>query len=129
MLDELRRIALFTSGVAELSRHRAEQLVKSMVKTGDIRGAQAPAWVRNLMETSKQNRLELVAFIRSEMQGQVANLGLATKRDLERMERRVARLETSLKAERAKTTARKTTVKKTSTKSTTGKPGGGGSAG
>lgn len=129
MLDELRRVALFTSGVAELSRHRAEQLVKNMVKGGDIRaGGQASAWVKNLMETSKQNRKELIAFIRSEMQGQVANLGLATKRDLERLERRVGRLETSLKAERAKTTAKKT-VTKTTAKKTTTKPAGEGSAG
>jgi polyhydroxyalkanoate synthesis regulator phasin len=75
MRDDLRRMALFGSGVAELTRHRAEQLAKE------------------LLERSKQNRDDVLNLVRSEIRNQLTALGVATKRDLERLERRVARLE------------------------------------
>ena len=102
MRDEVRRMALFGSGVAELTRHRAEQLAKDLV------------------ERSKQNRDELVRLIRGEIQNQIQSVGVATKRDFDRLERRVTRLEAQLKdqAQRAsaprKSATRKSPAKKTS---------------
>jgi polyhydroxyalkanoate synthesis regulator phasin len=93
MFDELRRIAMFTSGVAELTRNQAERLVKDMVEKGDVRRRQASDTVRELVSTSKQSREMLIEFVRGEIRNQVSQLGLANKRDLERLERRIARLE------------------------------------
>lgn len=99
MRDEVRRMALFGSGVAELTRHRAEQLAKDLV------------------ERSKQNRDELMRLIRSEIQNQIQSVGVATQRDLDRLERRVTRLEAQVKEQAQKTsTAKKTSAKKTSAK-------------
>jgi len=115
MLDEVRRLALFGSGVAELTRHQAEQIIKDLVKVGDVRRQQASSAARDLYERSRENRNQLIGIIRSEIQNQVQNLGLASKRDLERLERRIARLE----SERKKTTASRTTAKKSTAKKTT----------
>jgi polyhydroxyalkanoate synthesis regulator phasin len=119
MKDELRRWALLGSGVAELTRNRAEQIVKDMVAAGEVKRKQASKVVKDLMETSKANRLELLKIVRSEIQGQVQNLGLATQRDLERVERRVARLESSVRPGAKSTTVKKTTRGKTTAKKTT----------
>jgi polyhydroxyalkanoate synthesis regulator phasin len=116
MFDELRRIALFTSGVAELSRNRAEEIVKGLVRSGELRREQTASWVKNLVEVSRANREELVSFVGAEIRDQVANLGLATKRDVERLERRVARLESQRKA----TGKKKTSKKRPSAKATPG---------
>lgn len=94
MRDEVRRMALFGSGVAELTRHRAEQLAKDLV------------------ERSKQNRDELMRLIRGEIQNQIQSLGVATKRDLERLERRVTRLEAQVKDQAQKTSPKKTSAKR-----------------
>ena len=91
-------MALFGSGVAELTRHRAEQLA------------------RDLVERSKQNRDELLKLIRGEIQNQIQALGVATKRDLERLERRVSRLEGQLKDVRENTEAKKTVAKRPAAK-------------
>ncbi|MGH2730637.1 MAG: phasin family protein [Actinomycetota bacterium] len=93
MRDELRRVALFGSGVAELTRHRAEQIARELVKAGELRGKEASSFVRDLRARSKENRKEVMRLVRSEIQNQIASLGVATKRDVERLERRVARLE------------------------------------
>lgn len=97
MWDELRRAALVTSGLAELTRHRAEQLVKDLVKAGDLGKDQTSAAVKELLRRSAENRRELTALVRSELQTQIENLGLATRRDLDRLERRVTRLEERVK--------------------------------
>ena len=113
MLDELRRVALFTSGVAELTRHRAEQIVKDLVQRGDVGREQASAAVREIMDASRQSRQELIRFVRGEIQAQVANLGVASKRDLERLERRIVRLESQGKMAAKRSTAKKSTRKST----------------
>lgn len=118
MLDELRRVALFSSGVAELTRHQAERIVKDFVKSGEVRRQQASSTVKDLLETSKVARTELIRLVRSEIQNQIAGLGLVTKRDLERLERRITRLESS---SRKKTTARSGSSAATRAKSTDAK--------
>jgi len=121
MLDEVRRLALFGSGVAELTRHQAEQIIKDLVKAGDVRRQQASSAARDLYDRSRENRKQLIGIIRTEIENQVQNLGLASTRDLQRLERRIARLESERKATPAKrstttkSTAKKTTSRRTST--------------
>jgi polyhydroxyalkanoate synthesis regulator phasin len=105
MRDEIRRVALITSGVVELTRNRAEAIVRDLIKSGDLSGGQATQAVKDLMERSKQNRDEILNLIRSEIRNQTESLGLASRRDIERLERRVARLEDRPSAP---TTAKKT---------------------
>ncbi len=93
MLDEFRRLALFTSGVAELTRHRAEQLVRDLVQSGDVRRDQAAGLVKMVLDLGKQNRKELGQLIRAEIRNQISAVGVVTERDFERLERRVARIE------------------------------------
>ena len=113
MRDELRRAALVTSGVFDLTRQRAEQVVKDLVSSGYVRSEQTSEAVKELLNRSTENRKDIVGFIRSELKNQIEKLGVATKRDVERLERRVARLETAAKS--GGKGKKKTTAKKTST--------------
>jgi hypothetical protein len=56
--------------------------------------------------------------IRTEIKNQVMSLGVASSRDLERLERRVARLEASAGRSPAKTTAKRTAAKTPAGKTT-----------
>ncbi len=122
MLDEVRRLALFTSGIAELTRNRAEKIVKSW-GGGELSKERASAMVKQLVKTSKQNRSEYLSLLRSEIKNQARTVGLADGREVERLERRVERLEKQLKKERADRGggAAKTTGKKSSSKKSTKK--------
>ena len=93
MRDEIRRVVLITSGVVELTANRAEAIVRDLIKSGELPGGQATQVVKDLMERSKQNRKEILNLVRTEIGNQTDALGLASKRDIERLERRVARLE------------------------------------
>ncbi len=126
MQDELRRWATVGSGVAELVLNRAEQLVKELVREGEIQREAAAGMVRDLMERTMDDREEVARALRAEIQNQTAQLGLASARDVERLEgavarltERVARLEAAESSStRAPTdiTRRKTTGKKTSSR-------------
>jgi polyhydroxyalkanoate synthesis regulator phasin len=119
--DEIRRIALFASGVGDLTRNRAEQIAKELVKTGEVRRDQAAGWAKTLFDASAENRKEIIKFIRSEMQNQVKALGLATTTDLDRLERRLDRVEATARRAAVKTSAAKksTVVKKSTVKKST----------
>jgi polyhydroxyalkanoate synthesis regulator phasin len=93
-----------------------------LVKSGEVRAEQATGWAKMLFDASRENRQEITRFIRSEMQNQVQGLGLATKQDLDRLERRVSRVESSVRLLGAKkTTAKKTTGRKVAAKKPTAK--------
>ncbi len=125
MRDDLRRAAIFTSGVAEMTRNRAEEFVKNWMRNTEMRRDQTQSLVRDLMEWSAQNRKEVMALIGKEIESQLGGLGLASRRDLERLERRVARLEDQLRSQavsaaRSKKTSRRKTSAKTTRRRTTG---------
>jgi polyhydroxyalkanoate synthesis regulator phasin len=120
MLDDMRRWALFGSGVAELTRNRAEQIVKDLVQAGDVKRKQASGLVKELLDASRDNRKELMRLLRAEVQSQIEGLGVATKRDLERLERRVKRLEDNLPASRKKSSKKTTKAKKSNSKQSGG---------
>ncbi|MDQ3767752.1 MAG: hypothetical protein M3346_10455 [Actinomycetota bacterium] len=127
MQDELRRWATVGSGVAELVLNRAEQLVKELVREGEIQREAASGLVSDLMERTKDDRDEVARALRVEIQNQTAQLGIASAREVERLEQavdrlaeRIARLEAQVGA--SPTRAPKgTTRKKTTRKETTGK--------
>jgi polyhydroxyalkanoate synthesis regulator phasin len=98
-------MALFGSGIAELTKHRAEQMVKDLVKGGEIGPKGASSLVKDLVDRSRENRKELVRFVRGEIKNQIEGLGLATKRDFERLERRIGRLEDTAKKDREAATS------------------------
>jgi polyhydroxyalkanoate synthesis regulator phasin len=115
--DDLRRMALFTSGIVEMTRNRAEELVKEWVKNPDLGREHAQSLVKDLMEWSRANRKELTSFVRSEVSHQLSLLGVVTRQDLEHLESRVQRLEEAARSAAAassrRASARKTTARKT----------------
>ncbi len=60
----------------QLSRERAEEFVKDLVKAGEVRRKEAEEVVETLVERSRKNTEELVSVIRREVADQLRNLGL-----------------------------------------------------
>ena len=60
----------------QLSRERAEEFVKDLVKAGEVRRKEAEEVVETLVERSRKNTEDLVNLIRQEIADQLRNLGL-----------------------------------------------------
>ncbi len=60
----------------QVSREKAEEFVKDLVKAGDVRRKEAEEVIETLVERSRKNTEDLVAIIRKEVADQLRNIGL-----------------------------------------------------
>jgi polyhydroxyalkanoate synthesis regulator phasin len=75
--------------VTELGRTQARQIVADLVAQGQLAQDRATAAVDEVMEMSRRRREELREFVQAEIRRQVGALGIATKDDLARLERKI----------------------------------------
>ncbi len=97
----------------QMTQARAEAIVKDLVKTGEVQTQRAEALVNSLVERSRQNTDRLLDVVRKEVRSQIAGLGLATKDDVARLERKIAKVSSTTAS---KAPAKKRTSKKAATK-------------
>ena len=91
------------AGVAftQMTRSRAEAIVKDLVKAGEVQTEQAQQTVQELVDRSRENTERLVEMMRKEVRSQVQSLGLATQADVARLERRIDGLRSGASAKKA----------------------------
>jgi polyhydroxyalkanoate synthesis regulator phasin len=94
-LDIVQRLLDAGADFSEMTQRNADRLVKSLVETGDLQAGQAQKAVSDLMEQGRKSRERLRKLIDREVQAQVSRMGLATKADVRRLERKI---ETTKKA-------------------------------
>jgi polyhydroxyalkanoate synthesis regulator phasin len=117
----------------QLTQRRAEAIVRDLVKAGEIQAEQTQTMVTELVERSKKNTERFVDQVRGEIRQQLKTLGVATKDDIARLERRIDEVRrssssTAKKANVKKSTAKKSTAKKSAAKKSAAKKAAGGTA-
>jgi DNA-binding protein HU-beta len=108
----------------ELTQRRAEAIVKDLVKTGEVQAEQAQQAVQDLVDRSRRSTEKFLELVRHEVRAQVASLGLASKKELARLEKRIDSLNPRSAARKApakKAPAKKAPAKKTAAKKTAAK--------
>lgn len=91
--DPLRRYVEAGIAFTQLTKAKAEAMVRELVKAGDVQREQAQDRVDELLDRHRKNTEGLVALVRREMAQQLSSMGFATKEDLARLEARVDRLQ------------------------------------
>lgn len=133
------------SGLTNLTKNRAERIVKQLVRQGEAAGDQVGDLVEELLGRQRRNRELLTQMVKSETKRAVRAMGLATNVEVERLQKQVADLKrevtraagstsdagaapakkaarkSSAKKTARKTSARKSPAKKTARKAVTGK--------
>jgi polyhydroxyalkanoate synthesis regulator phasin len=119
------------AGVAftEMTRSRAEAIVRDLVRNGEIQRDQAQEWADALVSRSRQNSEAAIRMIRAEVSRQMTNMGLATREDITKLVTRIneltgapVRKRRARKAgARKKATAKRRPAKRTAAKRTTAK--------
>ncbi len=87
--DVLKRYLDAGANFTQLTQKRAEAIVNDLVKAGEVQTNQASQAVQDLLDRSRKATESLVAQVRTEVRDQVKGLGLATKADIARLERRI----------------------------------------
>ena len=90
------------AGVAftQLTQAKAEEIVRDLVRAGEVQTEDARKRVEELLDRSRQNTEGILALVRAEVQNQVSKLGLVPKSELDAVRKELAQL----RAEKPKTT-------------------------
>ena len=124
--DTLKRYLDAGMAFTELRRSQAESIVKDLVKAGEVSSKEFQHRVDDLMDRSRKNTEALVKrsrkrteavveTIRTEIATQLSTLGVATKKDVTRLERMI----TSGNSGRSSSAKKKTSAAKSTTKTAT----------
>jgi polyhydroxyalkanoate synthesis regulator phasin len=97
MREEIRRLVTVSSGMAELTLSKAEGVARDLAERAGLSPEQVSSLGHEIVERSRENRREITALIRAEIRSQLTGLGVANRHEIERLERRVARLEERLR--------------------------------
>lgn len=108
--SDLKRLIEVGQEFTEMRRSQAKRIVSDLVKQGQIARDQASGAVEELLDASRRRTEDLRDLVRSEVQRQLRALGVATRDDLDRLERRM-RAQTT-KSPAAKAPAKKGAAKK-----------------
>lgn len=93
--DALKKYLDAGMAFTQLTRSKAEQVVKELVSAGGLQKSQARGAIDELVERSRRNAEVLAEQVRKEVDAQLANMGLARKADLERLDAELIRLKGS----------------------------------
>ena len=96
--DMLRRYLDAGMAFTQLTRARAEAIVKDLVRAGELQREQTQDRVEDLLERSRKNTDQLRDLVRKEIREQLAAIGLATKDDIARLERKLSGASAAKKA-------------------------------
>lgn len=105
----------------QMTQARAEAIVKDLVKAGEVQTSRTEDLVAQIVERSRKNTERLLDQVRAEVRAQIGALGLATRDDLARLEKRLAAAERAAGPKVTKAVSSKGTAKRATTKSGTKK--------
>jgi polyhydroxyalkanoate synthesis regulator phasin len=108
--EVFRRYLDLGAAFTHVTRERAEELMRELVRLGDLQREQAQGWVDDVLDRSRKNTEALLDLIREEVARQLSSMSLVTRDDVSRL---VTRL--------TPTPARKGAAKKATKKATTKK--------
>ena len=126
MNSAVQRYVEAATGLTNITKARAEKIVRQLVKQGEAAADQATDLVDELLDRQRQNREALAQVVRTETQRAIKAMGLATTDEVDRLKKQVTDLKRDLSAAQrssssgakktAKTAAKKTAAKKTTKK-------------
>lgn len=98
-----------------ITQAKAEEIVKDLVKSGEVQTEQAQAAVADLLDRSRKNTEQFVDQVRKEIAASAESLGLATIADITRLEKLVEKV-TGARKPAKKAAAKKPVAKKPAAK-------------
>ncbi len=100
----------------QMTRRRAEAIVRDLVRSGDVSREQTTARVEELLERSRQNTEALVKLVRREIDQRISALNLVSREDLGAWASRIGLPGAGKQAGTRKAAAKKATAGKAAAK-------------
>ncbi|MHB8329345.1 MAG: hypothetical protein ACYDD6_06955, partial [Acidimicrobiales bacterium] len=82
--DGLKRYFEAALALTQITRARAEEVVRDLIRTGEVESTRAQDWVEDLVKTSRQRSEALLSTVRGEVKQQLAEIGITNIDDIAR---------------------------------------------
>lgn len=92
MFETLDKIFLAGLGAMSLTKEKAEEIFEEYVEKGKLKREQKSGFVKEILDTAAKSRSELEKIISEQLQKALAQMPLATKNDLKRIEEKLDQL-------------------------------------
>lgn len=92
MFDLIKKGVLMGLGAATLTKEKAEQFVDELVKKGELSKDERPKVVQDLLDKAEEQEKELYDKISDQVNKAIAKLDIPTKKDFERLEKKIESL-------------------------------------
>lgn len=93
MSDLLKKAVQLGLGLAVASKEKIEQFADELVAKGELGKSESRDFVNQLMKKGEEQRDEIKGMVREQVAKVLAELDIATRQDLRRLETRIAALE------------------------------------
>ncbi len=93
MNDLLKRALSLGVGITTAGKEKVEKYVDELVRTGELAPSESKELVARLVRKGEEQQHELKQFVKEQLRQMLSELRVATKDDVERLERRLAALE------------------------------------
>jgi len=93
MLDYIRKMTLAGAGLAIMTTEKIQEIMEELVKKGEMTEKEAREAVSEFVEKSKQARKDLEDKIEQMTSGLLNRMNIPTRKEIEEIKERLARLE------------------------------------
>ncbi len=87
--DPLRKYVEAGIAFTQLTKARAEAIVRELVKAGDVHREQAQDSVEELLDRSRKSTEGIAWLVRREIEKQLSSMGFATRDEVDKLEARI----------------------------------------
>jgi polyhydroxyalkanoate synthesis regulator phasin len=92
MFETLDKMMMASVGALSMTRERAEKLFDEYVSRGQAEKEHRSGFVKDIMDSAEKTRSELEKMISQQVQETITSLHLASKEDIERIEKKLDQL-------------------------------------
>jgi len=89
MLALIKKGVLMGLGAITLTKEKVEQVVDELVKKGELTKDDGPQAVKNLLKKAEEQEKEFFDKISAEVKKAIAKMDIPTKKDIERLEKKI----------------------------------------
>ncbi|KGK98421.1 hypothetical protein LI82_12020 [Methanococcoides methylutens] len=97
MIDTMKKLGLFGLGMYAITEEKIDEYVKELVENGDFNKEEGKKFVEDMIEKRKQQQEDLDDKISSKVQEVFGKSDLATKEEIESLQKKIEDLEELLK--------------------------------
>lgn len=89
MIDLLKKTVLLGLGAITVTKDKVEVLVDELIKKGELAKDERSKAIQDLLKKAAEQEKILIDKISTEVNKAIAKLGIPTKQDLERLEKKI----------------------------------------